>query len=392
MSAPPIMIMAGGTGGHVFPGLAVAELLASRDREVVWLGTRRGLEAELVPARGIEIEWISIAGIRGRGVLAWLLAPFKLTWAVLQALAIMIRRRPGAVLGLGGFVAGPGGIAAWLTRKPLLIHEQNAIAGTTNRWLARLATRVFEAFPGSFAAAAGAVPIGNPVRSAIVAAGQARQARGGERGPQTAGQDASRAGQPAHTDGPLAQSAAPAAAKPAHLLVLGGSQGALVLNQTVPPALAALPAAARPLVRHQAGRSLEQAETAYRAAGIEADCVAFIDDMAAAYAWADLVVARAGALTLAELAAAGVGAVLVPFPHAIDDHQTANARHFAAAGAAVVLPQTELDAARLAAELATILAEPSRAVAMGERSRSLHGGDAAARLAEACLELAGGAA
>jgi UDP-N-acetylglucosamine--N-acetylmuramyl-(pentapeptide) pyrophosphoryl-undecaprenol N-acetylglucosamine transferase len=234
MSAPPIMIMAGGTGGHVFPGLAVAELLQSYDRNVVWLGTRRGLEAELVPARGIEIEWISIAGVRGRGLLAWLTAPFKIAWAVLQALAIMIRRRPGAVLGLGGFVAGPGGIAAWLMRRPLLIHEQNAVAGTTNRLLARLATRVFEAFPGSFPAAAGAVQIGNPVRPAIVASGDRRD-RAAER-----------------ADGSV------------HLLVLGGSQGALVLNETVPAAVAALAPESRPRIRHQAGRSLERALAAAR--------------------------------------------------------------------------------------------------------------------------------
>jgi UDP-N-acetylglucosamine--N-acetylmuramyl-(pentapeptide) pyrophosphoryl-undecaprenol N-acetylglucosamine transferase len=315
-----------------------------------------------VPARGIEIEWLSIAGVRGRGLLAWLTAPFKIAWAVLQALAIMIRRRPGAVLGLGGFVAGPGGIAAWLMRRPLLIHEQNAVAGTTNRLLARLATRVFEAFPGSFPAAAGAVQIGNPVRPAIVASGDRRD-RAAER-----------------ADGSV------------HLLVLGGSQGALVLNETVPAAVAALAPESRPRIRHQAGRSLERALAAYRAAGVEADCVAFIDDMAAAYAWADLVVARAGALTLAELAAAGVGAVLVPFPHAIDDHQTANARYFAAAGAAVLLPQTELGPERLATELKTLFDDRRRIGEMAARSRSLLKADATAALAAACVALAGGAA
>jgi UDP-N-acetylglucosamine--N-acetylmuramyl-(pentapeptide) pyrophosphoryl-undecaprenol N-acetylglucosamine transferase len=282
-------------------------------------------------------------------------------WSVLQALAVMIRRRPGAVLGLGGFVAGPGGIAAWLARRPLLIHEQNAVAGTTNRLLARFANRVFEAFPGSFAAAAGATAIGNPVRAAIVASGDARQ-----RGQQRNG-------------------------APVHLLVLGGSQGALVLNETVPAAIRALPDSLRPRVRHQAGRSLAQAEQAYRDANVAADCVAFIDDMAAAYAWADIVVARAGALTLAELAAAGVGAVLVPYPYAIDDHQTRNAAHFAEAGAAIVLPQSELDAGRLARELESVLGDADRIAEMGIRCRSLMYADATERLADACIALAGGA-
>jgi UDP-N-acetylglucosamine--N-acetylmuramyl-(pentapeptide) pyrophosphoryl-undecaprenol N-acetylglucosamine transferase len=353
------MIMAGGTGGHVFPGLAVAEILRARDHRVVWLGTQRGLEAELVPARDIEIEWISISGVRGRGLLAWLLAPLRIVWAIMQALAVVVRRRPAAVLGLGGFVAGPGGIAAWLTRRPLVIHEQNAVAGTTNRLLSRLATRVFEAFPGSFAASVQAETIGNPVRDAIVAVGQAR-ARDGW-----------------------------AARVPLRLLVLGGSQGALALNRALPAALAALPAQVRPEVRHQAGRTLAEAERAYREAGVSADCVAFIDDVAGAYAWADFVVARAGALTVSELAAAGVGAILVPFPHAIDDHQTKNAEAFTAAGACVVLPEAELVAGQLAHELEGILSDRALVEQMGRRCHTLMHGDAALRLADACTELAG---
>jgi len=363
MSMAPILIMAGGTGGHVFPGLAVAEALHARNQAVVWLGTRRGLEAELVPAREIEIEWISIAGVRGRGPAAWLVAPFKIAWAVYQALAVMVRRRPGAVLGLGGFVAGPGGIAAWLARKPLVIHEQNAVAGTTNRLLARFATRVFEAFSGSFPASAGAIEIGNPVRDSILELGRSERSR--DR---------------------LTED------RPARVLVLGGSQGALALNQAVPAAVARLDAALRPTIRHQAGRSLEAAIRAYRDAGVDADCVAFIDDMAEAYAWADIVIARAGALTLAELAAAGVGAILVPYPYAIDDHQRRNAEYFAAAGAALVVPQDELDADRLAAELARVLGDRTVLVEMGDRCRSLAHPDAALRLAEACMELAGGRA
>lgn len=358
MSGAPILIMAGGTGGHVFPGLAVAEVLRARNQAVVWLGTRRGLEAELVPAREIEIEWISIAGVRGRGFGAWIVAPFKIGWAMFQALAVMLRRRPGAVLGLGGFVAGPGGIAAWLARRPLVIHEQNAVAGTTNRLLARFAGRVFEAFAGSFPPGAEAIEIGNPVRASIV-----------DRGSVT----------PDLTT----------VARRVRLLVLGGSQGALALNRAVPAAIARLDEGLRPEIRHQAGRSLETAEQSYRAAGVESECVAFIDDMAAAYAWADIVIARAGALTLSELAMAGVGAVLVPFPHAIDDHQLKNAEVFAAAGAALIVPQDELDAERLASELARLLADRAGLVAMGQRCHSLARPDAARVLADACLDLAG---
>jgi UDP-N-acetylglucosamine--N-acetylmuramyl-(pentapeptide) pyrophosphoryl-undecaprenol N-acetylglucosamine transferase len=263
------------------------------------------------------------------------------------------------VLGLGGFVAGPGGIAAWLTRRPLLIHEQNAVAGTTNRLLSRLATRVFEAFPGSFAAGVQAEAIGNPVRDAIVAVGQARVRDGWS------------------------------SREPLRLLVLGGSQGARALNRAVPAALAALPAHVRPEVRHQAGRTLAEAEHAYREAGVSADCSAFIDDVAGAYAWADFVVARAGALTVSELAAAGVGAILVPFPHAIDDHQTKNAEAFTAAGACVVLPETELDAGILARELERILSDRQLVEQMGRRCHTLMHSDAALRLADACTELAG---
>lgn len=360
MSAAPILIMAGGTGGHVFPGLAVAEVLKEHNRQVVWLGTRRGLEADLVPARGIDIEWISIAGVRGRGLTAWLIAPFKIAWSVLQALRIMIRRRPGAVLGLGGFVAGPGGVAAWLARKPLVIHEQNAVAGTTNRLLARLASRVFEAFSGSFAPGVDAATIGNPVRRSIF---NRRQSE---------------------SDSLLATD------RPIRLLVLGGSQGALILNQTVPAALATIPAARRPIVRHQAGRSLDQATSSYAAADVDANCIAFIEDMAEAYGWADIVIARAGALTLSELAAAGVGAILVPYPHAIDDHQSKNAQHFEEAGAAVIVRQDELDAQRLATELDRLIADRAAIAAMGVHCHSLMRVDAAEQLADACMSLAGG--
>lgn len=357
MSSGPVMIMAGGTGGHVFPGLAVAEVLRSRDRAVVWLGTHRGIEARVVPAQGIDVHWISIAGVRGRGLAAWLAAPFKIVAAIVQALGAVRRSRPSVVLGMGGFVAGPGGIAAWLARRPLLIHEQNAVAGTTNRLLARFATRVLEGFPRSFRSGIAAETVGNPVRREIAV---------------------------------LAATTRPADTEPRRrrLLVFGGSQGALALNECLPGALARLDPSVRPSVRHQAGRSMAAAAAAYAAAGIEADLVEFIEDMAEAYTWADLVVARAGASTIAELAAAGVGAILVPLPHAIDDHQTRNAEHFVGAGAGTLVPQAALSEERLAQELERCLSAPALLESMATAARSQARPEAAERIADLCLELA----
>jgi UDP-N-acetylglucosamine--N-acetylmuramyl-(pentapeptide) pyrophosphoryl-undecaprenol N-acetylglucosamine transferase len=360
MTAGPIMIMAGGTGGHVFPGLAVAAELRARHSEVVWLGTHRGLEARLVPQHGIEIEWISIAGLRGRGFLAWISAPVRIVAAVFQALAAMRRRRPAAVLGLGGFVSGPGGLAAWLARKPLLIHEQNSVAGTTNRWLAPFAARVFEAFPGSFPSRVHAELVGNPVRNSLSSVDSPRQRLEERRTVRR------------------------------RVFVIGGSQGARVLNETLPRALALLPADARPEVWHQAGANgVDAARAAYAAAGVEARVEAFIDDVASAYRWADLVVARAGALTVTELTIVGVGAILVPLPTAIDDHQTRNAGHFVSRGGGVLLPQRELTPATLATELARCLGDFAGLVTMAEAARGQAMHAAAERLAVACLEAAG---
>jgi UDP-N-acetylglucosamine--N-acetylmuramyl-(pentapeptide) pyrophosphoryl-undecaprenol N-acetylglucosamine transferase len=358
MSAGPIMIMAGGTGGHVFPGLAVAAELKARKRDVVWLGTQRGLEARLVPQHGIEIEWITIAGVRGRGAWAWATAPFRLAAAVVEALGALRRRRPAAVLGMGGFVAGPGGLAAWLTRRPLLIHEQNSVAGTTNRMLAPLAARIFEAFPGSFPRGTRAELVGNPVRRSLLPDEEPRQRL-------------------------LARKAARR-----RVFIVGGSQGARLLNATVPAALAELPAAALPEVWHQAGRGLAETRAAYAAAGVEARVDEFIDDMSAAYQWADLVVARAGALTVAELAMVGVGAILVPFKAAIDDHQTLNARHFAAGGAGLVLAEQELTSAVLARTLAACLADVDRLATMAEAAHAQAKHAVAERIADACLAAA----
>ncbi|MBT8107469.1 MAG: undecaprenyldiphospho-muramoylpentapeptide beta-N-acetylglucosaminyltransferase, partial [Gammaproteobacteria bacterium] len=312
MSTRPILIMAGGTGGHVYPALAVARALQAASRDVVWLGTHRGLESRVIPAAGIDIEWISVKGLRRKGAVAMLIAPFQLAWALLQSLAVIIRRRPAAVLGMGGFVSGPGGVAAWLTRRPLVIHEQNAAAGMTNRLLARLARVVLQAFPGSFIPEVHAQTVGNPVREDIAAVAPPHERFAARHGA-------------------------------LRVLVLGGSQGALALNRSVPAALALLDKDVRPIVRHQCGeRTLDVARQAYDEHEVDVELTPFIEDMAEAYAWADLVICRAGALTIAELCAVGVPALFVPYPAAVDDHQTANARPMADVGAARIIPEASL--------------------------------------------------
>ncbi len=362
LAARPILIMAGGTGGHVFPALALARLLRARSFEVVWLGTQRGLEARVVPAERIPIEWLSVGGLRGKGLATLLAAPFRLALALMQALQVMWRHRPLVVVGLGGFVTGPGGVAAWLTRHPVLIHEQNAVAGFTNRCLAHLAHEVLEAFPGSFGRGIQARAIGNPVRQDIVAITAPARRFDGRSGP-------------------------------IRILVIGGSQGAARLNAVVPFALARLKETAGagfPAVdvRHQAGeRWIAAGRESYASAGVRADVRPFIEDMAEAYGWADLVICRSGALTVSELAAAGIGAVLVPFPAAVDDHQTHNAQYLVRAGAAVLIADRELTAERLAAELAALCSR-ERLLAMAERARGLARPDAAAELAASCLKLA----
>jgi UDP-N-acetylglucosamine--N-acetylmuramyl-(pentapeptide) pyrophosphoryl-undecaprenol N-acetylglucosamine transferase len=361
--ARTVLIMAGGTGGHVFPALAAARVLRERGFEPVWLGTQRGLEAKLVPPQQIPIEWISVAGVRGKGVGTLLLAPFQLARAVWQSIQVMRRRKPVVVLGAGGFVSGPGGIAAWLTRRPLVIHEQNAVAGLTNRMLARLAQRVFEAFPSSFPASIKAERVGNPVRREIAALAPPEKRFGERRGP-------------------------------LRVLIIGGSQGASRLNVVVPAALAMIDASMRPQVLHQAGeRHIAQARESYQKHGVEADVRAFIDDMAEVYAWADLVICRSGALTVSELAAAGLPAVFVPFAAAVDDHQTHNARFPVAAGAGVLIPEAELTPLRLANELSALLeGGRSRLADMAVKARSIALMDADVRLADACVAAAGGAA
>ena len=355
MSAAPVLILAGGTGGHIFPGLAVAEALRAREVPVVWLGAAGAMETRLVPPAGIPLETIQVAGLRGKGALTLALAPLKLARALWQAMSVLRRLRPRAVLSFGGYAAGPGGICAWLLRRPLLVHEQNRAPGLTNRVLARLARRVMCGFPGSFAGRA-TDDVGNPVRPAIAAVPAPEQRLAGRSGP-------------------------------VRLLVLGGSQGAASLNRALPLALARLAEADRPEIRHQCGERHAQAcRDAYAQAGVTAQVEAFIADMAQAYAWADLVVCRAGALTLAELAAAGVGSVLVPFPAAVDDHQTRNAEFLAERGAARLVPEGEGFAERVLATVQPLLQDEARRLAMARAARAAATPDAAARVADLVLQ------
>src|SRR5262252_21899 len=348
-----VMIAAGGTGGHVFPGLAVAEALRAAGWRVVWLGSATGMEASLVSARGYEMEAVRFSGVRGKGPLALFLLPLKLLVAFWQSARAILARRPDVVLGMGGYMSFPGGMMAALLGRPLVIHEQNSIPGLANRVLAAVADRKLCAFPGALK---NATYVGNPVRAEIGAIPEPKTRYAGRSGP-------------------------------LRLLVVGGSLGARALNEAVPKVLALLPPQSRPIVTHQSGaQHLASLKAAYAATGMQADTRAFIDDMAAAYAVADLAVCRAGAITVAELAAAGVPAVLVPFPHAVDDHQTKNARFLSDAGAAVLLPQSELAPERLAALLAGF--DRARLLEMSMRAHSLGRPDATRSVAQACMELA----
>ena len=353
-NAGPVLIMAGGTGGHVFPALAVARVLRDRGVPVVWLGVPASMESRLVPANGFPIEWVRVGGVRGKSLRTRLLAPVTVVGAVIQAWRVLRRIRPRAVLGFGGYVSGPGGIAAWLLRIPLLIHEQNAIAGMTNRVLAHFASQVLEAFPGSFGVKIPARAIGNPVR-ADIAALPPPEVRFANRDSRS------------------------------RLLIFGGSQGAQRLNSVVPQALASLSTENRPLIRHQTGeRGLEAARAAYAQAQIEAEVLPFIDDMAEAYAWADLAVCRAGAMTVTELQAAGLGAILVPLPVATDDHQTQNAGVLVRSGAARVIQERDLDPERLGETIGELIGNRGRLLKMAEGARGSRIIDAAARLADLC--------
>ncbi|NJN47676.1 MAG: undecaprenyldiphospho-muramoylpentapeptide beta-N-acetylglucosaminyltransferase [Candidatus Competibacteraceae bacterium] len=352
----PVLIMAGGTGGHVFPALAVAERLQQHDMPVVWMGTPQGLEAQLVPATGIPMELISVSGLRGTGLKRLLAAPLMLSRALWQAAAVLRRINPCLALGMGGFASGPGGLMARCLGIPLVIHEQNALAGFTNRCLSRIANPVLEGFPNSFPATRQALCVGNPVRASIADLPKPEQRFSERRGL-------------------------------ARLLVLGGSQGAWQLNRWVPEALAAMAPTERPAVWHQTGSKWHDATAQlYNETGVEARLMPFIQDMAEAYGWADLVLCRAGALTVAELATAGVGAILVPFPHAVGDHQTANARFLEQSGAALLHQQAALTPAYLTELLRGLLSDRTRLLAMASAAQRLAQPDAAERIAMHCLD------
>jgi len=353
-----VLIMAGGTGGHVFPALAVARQLMHEDARVVWFGTPASFESRLIPAAGIPFYEVPVKGLRGKGWLGWLKAPFALAGALLVALRALKKLSPDLVLGMGGYATGPGGVAARLLGKPLIIHEQNAVPGLTNRLLARIATRVLEAIPGSFPASRRASHTGNPVREEVARVAAPEQRLAGRSGP-------------------------------LRLLVLGGSQGARILNEVVPRAVAGLADARIVEVWHQTGEAhLQDTRKRYREAGIEAEVMAFIDDVADAYEWADLVVCRAGALTVSELAVAGVASVLVPYPYAVDDHQTRNGLSLANADAALLIHQNELNATRLGGLLAEFHGARDRLLSMAVAARRLGIPDATRRVSDCCLELA----
>lgn len=361
MTEKTILVMAGGTGGHVYPALAVAEFLREQGIRLFWMGTRAGIESRVVPEKGFQLLLVHVSGLRGKTLLRRISAPFMLLFALLQSLLIMLRYKPDVVLGLGGFTSGPGGIAAWLMRIPLFIHEQNAIAGLTNRLLAPFSRRVLLGFPGALIGK-NVLITGNPVRRQIAAIDLPRI-----RYSQRAGQ-------------------------PLRLLVLGGSLGAAALNEVVPAVLAALPGSVRVEARHQTGIShFEKTRHLYEQQGLSpAKVDAYIDDMAEAYSWADLVLCRAGASTIGELCSAGVASILVPYPHAVDDHQTANARYLSEAGAAVLLPQFGLTVARLMELLTQFHNDRGLLLEMAVVARNKAFADATVRIGGICMEAAHG--
>lgn len=351
--------MAGGTGGHVFPALAVAKQLQSSGWEIHWLGTKHGLEADIVPKvnSSISLHFVSIKGLRRTGKLSLLFAPFRLIKALYQSLQMLSKINPDVVLGMGGFVSGPGGLATWLQRRPLLIHEQNAIPGMTNQILAKLAHKVLEAFPGAFPSKIGAIYTGNPVREELLYFKR----------PKVRFQNRS---------GPL------------RLLILGGSRGARVLNEICPTAFQRLPERDRPIVWHQTGKNHDAlTKSAYEAVGIAAHVGPFIDKMEEAYAWADLVICRSGAITISELASVGLGSILIPYPFAVDDHQTYNGQFLEKGEAAVLIPQSMLTPEKLANLILELSQNRSKVVTMAENAYALAKRDASQGVAAQCEEV-----
>lgn len=354
-----ILIMAGGTGGHVYPALAVADNLKEKGFKLFWLGTNKGMETNVVPNHGYPLLKINVAGVRGKGILRLLLTPIMLMIALFQALMIMIKVRPVVVLGMGGFASGPGGIAAWLMRIPLLIHEQNAIAGLTNRLLAPFAVSVMAAFPGAFKESRKLTITGNPVRNDIVNLSEPEK--------RYANRDSNSL----------------------KVLVLGGSLGAKRLNEVIPETLLALSSDYQFEVKHQCGeRHHSITKAAYKEHNVNAEVTPFIDNMADAYAWANIVICRAGALTIAELAACGIGSILIPFPYAVDDHQTENAKYLSAEGAAILIQEAQLNAGKLKEVLLKLCRAPEQLLQMAVKARSLSKPQATDDVARLCMEAA----
>ena len=354
-----IMIMAGGTGGHVFPALAVADILTRRGVTVTWMGTAKGIESRLVPEAGYPLTEISVQGLRGNGAMGWIKAPFKIAKAVFEAIVIIKKTNVDLVLGLGGFASGPGGVAAWLLRKPIVIHEQNSIPGLTNKLLGVIASRVLQGFPNCFRASMKAEWVGNPVRSCI--AEIVEPINSGEM------------------------------EEDIRLLVLGGSLGAKSLNKVLPKSLALIGAIRSIKVRHQCGQShLEDCKKNYQEASVQAEVTEFISNMAEAYNWADLVVCRAGALTIAELSAAGVASILVPYPHAVDDHQTHNASALLDVGAAVLIDESKLDDKVLSNRIIDLTSSRNNLFNMAKAAKKLAKPEAAVSIADICMAVSHG--
>ena len=355
-----ILIAAGGTGGHVYPALAVADYLREQGVKVTWVGTEKGLERRVIPAANIPLELISISGLRGKGLLNLLFVPLKLVLAVFQTIRIFLKVKPDAVLGMGGFVSGPCGLTAFILRKPLYLHEQNAIPGLTNKVLSHLATRAMQAFPDSFKGKKNIIATGNPIRKDIseIAKPEERML--------------------ARKDN-------------IHVLIIGGSLGAQALNENVPLAISELAKKLQPDVWHQTGKDKLVATIAnYKAVNVEAKVTEFIENMAEAYEWADLVICRAGALTVSELANAGVGSILIPYPYAVDDHQTANARYLTNASAAILIQQEQLSTKLKDALTELLQTGRSKLIEMAKAARELSKPDATKVVAEICLGVSHG--
>ena len=347
------LVMAGGTGGHIFPGLAVAQALRERGWQVHWLGAPDSMESQLVPPRGFAFEAVSFSGVRGKGLGTLARLPWRLLRACWQSVQVLRRVRPDVVVGLGGYITFPAGLMAALMRRPLVLHEQNSVAGMANKVLARVASRVFTAFPGALESSEW---VGNPLRAEFTAQADPEQRF-------------------APRQGPL------------RLLVVGGSLGAQALNTVVPQALALMSPDQRPVVCHQSGaRQIEALRANYAAAGVQAELTPFIDDTATAFAQADIIVCRAGASTVTEIAAVGVAALYVPFPAAVDDHQTTNARFLVDAGAGWLIPQNELTPQRLASVLSNLTR--AELLERARQAKKMQKTEATAEVVRACEELA----